>query len=85
MTGDVDATQDSDHASYVRLALTQDGMTFLDGTLQFLALQARAGGSWPFLYRDPFDPENPDEPRPVRRARLVIEELGTVEGVTDER
>ncbi|MER7953079.1 hypothetical protein ABTY59_37445 [Streptomyces sp. NPDC096079] len=62
-----------------RLQITYGGRPLLDGTLAYLALRARAMMSPevfpPFTYQDPIDPENPDADRPIRRARLIIEEL----------
>jgi hypothetical protein len=50
----------------------------LANTLAGLALMARFNGGAPVLewtYQDAYDEEAPDAPRPVRRARLVVQEL----------
>lgn len=62
----------------VRLIVTSSAGHLLDQTLTESAIRARADFiSLPsFLYRDPIDPDNPDEPRPLRRARLVIVDYG---------
>lgn len=64
------------------------GRPLMTGPLAELALRARAtatdGEVFPFLYQDPIDPEAPDAPRPVRRARIVIEELGTLDEQSTE-
>ena len=64
----------------VRLTIAlPDGTPLLSDTLQFFGLRGRNGHEvLTFLYRDPEDPDNPDEDRPLRRARLVVEELGTL-------
>jgi hypothetical protein len=61
-----------------RLTIEADGLVVLAGGLDYFAVRARAMGGevLTFLYQDPPDPEAPFKPRPVRRARLVIEELG---------
>ena len=52
--------------------------TVLSMPLIQAALHARAGQDLlPFVYRDPYDPDNPNAERPLRRARLVIIEDGT--------
>lgn len=67
-------------ASYATVKVECNGHVLLAGTLEHYAVRGRAGEGevLAFVYRDPFDPEAPDEPRPVRRARLVVEELGIV-------
>lgn len=62
----------------VRIIVTSAAGPLLDQTLIESALAARADfGMLPaFLYRDPIDPDNPDEPRPLRRARLVLVDYG---------
>jgi hypothetical protein len=64
----------------VRLSVKVGESSVLEGSLVFLALIGRAGNGdlLPFVYRDPMDPDNPNEERPLRRARLVIVEDGPV-------
>lgn len=60
----------------------------LAGPLSLFAVRARWGelGGWhvpheellAFTYRFPVDPEAPDEPRPLRRARLIVIDDGVV-------
>lgn len=64
----------------IRLTITSEAGVLFDDTLIRLALLGRTSGSGvlpAFLYRDPIDPEDPDAPRPLRRARLAILEHGT--------
>ena len=59
----------------IRLTVTMAGGTpVLDVTLVNAALFARFGSGeiLPFLYRPPIDPDDPDAPRPLRRAVLAI-------------
>lgn len=57
---------------------TPDGPV-LQLSLVYAAVAARTGQELlPFVYRDPYDHEEPDRPRPLRRARLVIVDEGIV-------
>lgn len=65
----------------VRLTVSTPDGDVLSVSLIYAAQLARTrdGELLPFLYRVPIDPENPDAPRPLRRARLAItddEEIG---------
>jgi hypothetical protein len=63
----------------VILSVTTGHGPVLQHTLITAALLARAGQDLlPFIYRDPHDPEDPDRPRPLRRARLVVVDDGLV-------
>lgn len=69
-----------DHGGRAYLKVDLDGRPLLGGSLADLALAARVGGGvlLPFTYRDPIDVDAPDAPRPLRQARLVLEDLGPV-------
>lgn len=72
----------------VRLIIDTAAGRVLDTTLIMAALSARMGNGeiTPFLYRVPLDPEEPNAPRPLRRAVLAIvddEILVNNVGVTD--
>ena len=58
----------------VILSVTTSDGPVLQLTLIMAALLARTQGRslLPFVYRDPYDPELPDAPRPLRRASLAI-------------
>lgn len=60
----------------VILSITTPHGPVFQHTLIGAALLARCndGELLPFTYRDPYDPDEPDAPRPLRYARLVIEE-----------
>ncbi|KUM82359.1 hypothetical protein AQI94_42025 [Streptomyces pseudovenezuelae] len=59
--------------------MTTPAGPILAGSLAYLALHARCfGEGLPFTYRDPFDPEDPEAERPLRRARLTIVDEGLV-------
>lgn len=66
----------------VRLVITCAAGPLLDETLIMRAVRARTAGGvvLPFVYRDPppLDDDEPAEPRPLRRASLVIIEHGTL-------
>lgn len=64
----------------VRLSITSQAGELVNDTLIRFAIRARtdASGTLPaFLYRDPYDPDEPDAPRPLRRARIAILDHGT--------
>lgn len=65
---------------WVRLKIEADGLGVLVEDMANLALKGRAGHHEviAFVYQDPWDPDNPDEVRPLRRARIVVEDLGIV-------
>lgn len=75
----------TDHGGDAQLSVTVPAGEILAGSLTWFAIHARCGHGvlLPFTYRDPFDPEAPDEPRPLRRARLLVQDDGLVpaEGV----
>lgn len=58
----------------VRLSITTTAGPVLDLPLIHAAMVARGGSGelLPFLYRPPFDPENPEAERPLRTAVLAI-------------
>lgn len=66
-------------SEHTELTVSYRGRPLLAGTLPYLATLARARREKeifpPFEYQDLYDPEDPDAPRPVRRARIVIEEI----------
>jgi hypothetical protein len=77
------STSDSDTANHATVTVECGGHVLLAGTLQRYALLGRIAAPeghelLTFVYRDAFDPDEPDAARPVRRARLVVEELGIV-------
>lgn len=70
--------EDAQTTERVTLTINYMGAPLLSGYLPLLALRARIGDGEifpPFYYSDPIDPEDPDAPRSVRRARIVIEHL----------
>jgi hypothetical protein len=70
-------------SGYPTVTVECAGHVLLSGSLQKYALKGQIAAPeghelLTFVYRDPFDPADPTAARPVRRARLVVEELGIV-------
>lgn len=67
-------------AHEAELSITWRGQPLLLQSLDLIPSLARIadGEVFVFLYRDPYDPDNPNELRPLKRARLVLDELGEV-------
>lgn len=65
----------------ISLKIEANGYGVVVHELGDLALKGRAGHDeiLTFLYRDQFDPDEPDAERPVRRAQIVVKDLGIVE------
>lgn len=69
-----DITMEDGIGDGIRLIIDTPAGRIYDTTLIMAALAARAGSGeiTPFLYRDPIDPDEPNAPRPLRRAVLAI-------------
>lgn len=84
--GDYPRDEDEGAGDAVITVTVPDVGDVLRTTLGELALRYRytgyvgdnSGEILPFVYRDPFDPANPNAPRPMRRARIVVEDLGII-------
>lgn len=74
----------TDHDWDAHLSVKIQAGEILAGPLSMFAVLARCGRGvlLPFTYRDPVDPEAPDEPRPLRRARLLVQDDGLAPGDT---
>jgi hypothetical protein len=73
-------------SGYPTVTVECAGHVLLSGSLQKYALKGQIAAPeghelLTFVYRDPFDPADPTAERPVRRARLVVEELGIIADV----
>lgn len=65
-------------SEHLALSVTYGGQPLLSGPLPTLAALARMAANGevfpPIEYRDPYDPAHPDDPRPIRRVRIILQE-----------